>query len=49
MASYYPSTSRRSIHLIAEVRDTIFRVGRKNVILLEGSQATPARPSGRIT
>jgi hypothetical protein len=29
------------------VRDFIFRGGRKNIILLEGSQATPARPSGR--
>jgi hypothetical protein len=28
-------------------RHFIFRGGRKNIILLEGSQATPARPSGR--
>jgi hypothetical protein len=27
-------------------RDFIFRGGRKNIVLLEGSQATPARPSG---
>jgi hypothetical protein len=28
-------------------RHFIFRAGRKSIILLEGSQATPARPSGR--
>jgi hypothetical protein len=30
-----------------EVRVFIFRGGRKSIILLEGAQATPARPSGR--
>jgi hypothetical protein len=32
---------------MGEVRDTLLREGRKSIVLLQGSQASPARPSDK--